>query len=48
MASVRRQRDLQIFWVVVIGLGFWAAIWQHEIVSKYWDKFIKLFTPYLK
>jgi hypothetical protein len=31
-----RPKDLQIVWVVLVGLGFWAAVWQHEMVSRYW------------
>ena len=33
---MRRPRDLQIFWVVLIAGGFWAAIWQHDEVAKLW------------
>jgi len=33
-----RPRDLQIFWVVAIGAGFWVAIWQHDIVANVWNK----------
>ena len=31
-----RPRDLQIWWIVLFAGGFWAAIWQHEQVTKLW------------
>jgi hypothetical protein len=29
-----RPRDLQIWWIVIFAGGFWAAIWEHEEVTK--------------
>jgi hypothetical protein len=29
-----RPRDMQIFWIVLFAGSFWAAIWQHDQVSK--------------
>jgi hypothetical protein len=43
-----RPRDLQIFWVVVIALTFWAAVWQHEIVAKYWARTQSIVRSWLK
>jgi hypothetical protein len=37
----RKRWDLQIFWVVVLSLGFWAAIFWHEeagrIAERVWQ-----------
>jgi len=30
-----RQRDFQIWWIVLAAGFFWVVIWQHEMVSKW-------------
>ena len=30
-----RNRDFQIWWIVLAAGFFWVVIWQHEIVSKW-------------
>ena len=30
-----RQRDFQIWWIVIAAGFFWVVIWQHEQVSKW-------------
>lgn len=34
--------DKQIFWVVLISLGFWAGIWKHEAVVEWARKALNL------
>ena len=38
---MRRETDTQIVWVVVFGLAFWAAIFWHTAIFK-WFHHLKL------
>jgi hypothetical protein len=33
-----RKPDLQIFWVVVLAVVFWTAIWEHEKLYELYRK----------
>ena len=44
----RKRWDMQIFWVVVLGVGFWVGIFRHEdvvrIAEAAWDVTRSLFV----
>jgi hypothetical protein len=44
----RKRWDLQVFWVVVLSLAFWAAIFRHDDVFEFagntWT-FVRSFFP---
>jgi hypothetical protein len=33
-----RQTDLQIYWVVLLAVVFWTAIWQHDKLVELYQK----------
>jgi hypothetical protein len=30
-----KPKDFQLFWLAIIGIGFWLAVWEHEAVLKF-------------
>ena len=42
-----KRLDLQIFWVVLFALAFWALVWQHEMVMRVFHRVYNVVAAFL-